>query len=272
VNDTLQQNSTQMSQLTDVLSEQDRKFTEACLNLDKKLSHELSDELRALDARAVEDRTRFSELCAQTSRAAAEELSRTNTKFTDVCIGLDEKFSKGASELKATVLNDFAQLEAGLKADSTALTTNLTAEMKSLDEKMTDSVIGLDQKTGVLLDEQSSKVSKTQAYLTEENEKLRTQLNSRTAELSAQIDEKTVATEERLLRRVNETDKTATAVETAIYHRADDIDRLAKLEVVAFGHRPALCNCWAWSCTQSRQAIPLVWLPAMCGCEFHIKV
>ena len=179
VNDTLQQNSTQMSQLTEVLSEQDRKFSEACLNLDKKLSHELSDELRALDARAVEDRTRFSELCAQTSRAAAEELSKTNTKFTDVCIGLDEKFSKGASELKATVLNDFAQLEAGLKADSKALTTNLTAEVKSLDEKMTDSVIGLDQKTGVLLDEQSSKMSKTQAYLTEENEKLRTQLNTR---------------------------------------------------------------------------------------------
>ena len=59
---------------------------EACVNLDAKVS----EELRLRDSQAKEDRTRFSELCAQTSRAAAEELTKTNTKFTDVCIGLDD--------------------------------------------------------------------------------------------------------------------------------------------------------------------------------------
>lgn len=52
----------------------------------------------------------------------------------------------------------------------------------------------------------------------------------RTAELDTKLVENRSATEDRLLRHVNEIETKATAVETAINHRADDIDRLAKQE------------------------------------------
>jgi hypothetical protein len=231
VTDTLKSHDERLTQqhvqFTEVLSEQDRKFSEACVNLDAKVS----EELRLRDSQAKEDRTRFSELCAQTSRAAAEELTKTNTKFTDVCIGLDEKFSKGASELKVQLQSDFSKLEESLTSSSNGLKTRLGAEMKSLDEKMTDSIIGLDQKAGVLMDEQASRVDKVQKYLTDENSKLRQQLNSRAAELDGKIQESCDAVSTTLLRRAEETESKVAAMAATTTQRADEIERTSKQAV-----------------------------------------
>jgi len=97
-----------------------------------------------------------------------------------------------------------------------------------LDEKMTDSIIGLDQKTGVLMDEQASRVEMVQKYLTDENAKLRQQLNSRSAELDTKIRESCDAVSTTLLRRTDETETKLAEIATSTTQRASEMERSSK--------------------------------------------
>ena len=163
-------------QFSQVLLEQDTKFTDACVSLDAKVVKQL----REVNLRADDDREKCVQLSATTSQALGEELKRMDVKFTDVCIGIDQKTAKEGADLRHQLATDIERLQLAFSEDGAKVQSKMAADLQALDEKMTDSVIGLDQKAATLHDESSERLEQLQRNFGERSQALHQQLNTAT--------------------------------------------------------------------------------------------
>ena len=164
----------QQADFTEVFTAQDKKFSDACLALDAKFVEEFVEANR----RAENDRALSAAGAETMGRQLSEQVETTNAKFTDVCIGLDEKFSTIGRDLKLATDGRVAALEAAALETAAKLAETTKRTLGDLDEKFTDTAIGLDQKLMTLLNESSGMVTKLGAKQVAENEKTRAELQS----------------------------------------------------------------------------------------------
>jgi chromosome segregation ATPase len=206
---------------TQIFSGQDKKFTEACLSLDKKFTEEMGDR----DRRAEDDKTLANDGYVQLSRQVVDQLQATNTKFTDVCIGLDEKLSTQNADLQKSLTSDVGKLDERLTSAASKLDQKVSKQLSTVDEKFTDTSIGLDQKMMTLLQEKDQTLQKHQQHFTDEITKLNKQNIKQTSDLEAKFTDTAIGLDRKLMTLLEESEHASRKANAAVTAGLKDMEK-----------------------------------------------